>query len=190
MSLKDILVVLDDTPRSDALLNLVATLARISDAYLIGVCPHVALLPARVELQPVRSLDVGFVSESLNRSRDIAATRAVRAEDAMRETLRLRTLKGEWHDVVDDDPLDAIVGLSRRADLVVIGQRDPDRSVPASMRELPDLVLLEAARPVLFVPYIGADAVPFRNVLICWNNSRAAVRAVNDALPLLRGRTA
>jgi nucleotide-binding universal stress UspA family protein len=185
MSLKDILVVLDDTPQSEACLNLVARFARASDAYLIGVCPHAALLPPRFDLEPVPTLDLGFVSQSLSRSRDIAATRAERAEAVMRDTLRLQMLKGEWHDVVDDDPLDAIVGLSRRVDLVVMGQIDPERSVSASIRELPELVLLEAARPVLVVPYIGAETVPFRNVLICWNDSRAAVRAVNDALPLL-----
>ncbi len=35
------------------------------------------------------------------------------------------------------------------------------------------------------VPYIGARQEMGRNVLVAWNGSREATRAVNDALPIL-----
>ena len=42
-----------------------------------------------------------------------------------------------------------------------------------------------AARPVLVVPYAGAFDSVGKRVLVAWDGSREAVRAVNDALPLL-----
>ena len=46
-------------------------------------------------------------------------------------------------------------------------------------------VLLACGRPVLFVPYAGRFAQVGKRVLIAWNASREAARAVGDALPLL-----
>ena len=38
-------------------------------------------------------------------------------------------------------------------------------------------------RPVLFVPALGST--PGRHIVVAWNSSRAAARAVNDALALI-----
>jgi nucleotide-binding universal stress UspA family protein len=42
-----------------------------------------------------------------------------------------------------------------------------------------------AGRPVLIVPYVGTFKTLGQRVLVAWNASREATRAVNDALPLL-----
>jgi len=42
-----------------------------------------------------------------------------------------------------------------------------------------------SARPVLIVPYIGFNQTPGKNVLVAWNDSKEATRAVNDAMPVL-----
>jgi nucleotide-binding universal stress UspA family protein len=47
-----------------------------------------------------------------------------------------------------------------------------------------DLVL-SVGRPVLFVPYAGRFPATGKRVLVAWNASREAARAVSDALPLL-----
>ena len=47
-------------------------------------------------------------------------------------------------------------------------------------------IVIACARPVLVVPYIGAAADFGKNVLVAWNGSREACRAVSDALPLLK----
>ena len=46
---------------------------------------------------------------------------------------------------------------------------------------------MQSGRPTLVIPYVGARAMPPNRVLVAWDGSREAARAVNDALPLLAG---
>jgi nucleotide-binding universal stress UspA family protein len=46
-------------------------------------------------------------------------------------------------------------------------------------------VLFESGRPVIFVPFIQRTALALGRVMLCWDGSRAAARAVADAMPLL-----
>src|ERR1700730_1564302 len=45
--------------------------------------------------------------------------------------------------------------------------------------------LFESGRPLIVVPYIQKDGLKLDHVVCCWDGSRAAARAFNDALPLL-----
>jgi nucleotide-binding universal stress UspA family protein len=45
--------------------------------------------------------------------------------------------------------------------------------------------VLESGRPVVVIPFIGASQPIGKRVMVAWNASREAVRAVNDAMPLL-----
>ncbi len=45
---------------------------------------------------------------------------------------------------------------------------------------------MTSGRPVLVVPYIGPGKSVATHVLVGWNASREATRAVNDAIPLLQ----
>ena len=49
----------------------------------------------------------------------------------------------------------------------------------------PEELALGSGRPVLVVPYIGSAVSPGKRVVIAWDASREAARAVADALPLL-----
>jgi nucleotide-binding universal stress UspA family protein len=92
--------------------------------------------------------------------------------------------RAEWRESTLD-ALEAVALQARYADLVVIGQqnaewpsgvhRDFERSVP-----------LAVGRPVLVVPYAFERRPIGHRVLIAWNSSREAARAVSDAMPLLR----
>ena len=46
-------------------------------------------------------------------------------------------------------------------------------------------VLFESGRPVIFVPFIQKDGFKAERVMVCWDGSRAATRAIADSLPLL-----
>ena len=88
----------------------------------------------------------------------------------------------------EGDPVDALTVSALYADLLVLGQRDPDEDqdqlgLPADFAEL---VLQAAGRPVLLVPYAGSFPSVGERVLVAWNASRTAARAVRDALPLLK----
>ena len=45
--------------------------------------------------------------------------------------------------------------------------------------------MFEGGRPIIVVPYYYREKFSLRSVLICWDGSRAAARAVGDALPFL-----
>jgi nucleotide-binding universal stress UspA family protein len=53
------------------------------------------------------------------------------------------------------------------------------------IRPRPEQVTLASGRPILVVPYAGNFPNLGRRVVIGWNASREAARAVNDAMPLL-----
>lgn len=74
--------------------------------------------------------------------------------------------------------------LGRRFDLVVVGQPDRDKSAPVEVVD--EGVLFESGRPVIFVPYIQRGGLKLDRVMVCWDGSRAAARAVADSLPFLQ----
>jgi nucleotide-binding universal stress UspA family protein len=88
--------------------------------------------------------------------------------------------------LVSDDPEGALISMSRFADLVVLSQSDPAHQVAGAVRELPEYVTLNVARPVLLVPYAGMPHRLDGNVLAAWDGSLEASRALHDALPVLR----
>ncbi len=79
---------------------------------------------------------------------------------------------------------DQIGRLARRFDLVVVGQ--PAREQPVPEEVLDEGVLFESGRPVIFVPFIQTAGMKLGRVLVCWDGSRAASRAIGDALPILQ----
>ena len=76
---------------------------------------------------------------------------------------------------------DEVARLARRFDLAVIGQSA--REEPGQV--LDEGVLFDSGRPVIFVPFIQKAAMTLDHVMICWDGSRAATRAIADSMPLL-----
>jgi len=74
--------------------------------------------------------------------------------------------------------------LTRRFDLAVVGQAEPETS--AVEETIAESALFESGRPVVIVPYIQKAPLKLDNVLACWDGSRAATRAIADSLPLLQ----
>jgi len=74
--------------------------------------------------------------------------------------------------------------ITRRFDLAVVGQMDPERTLPDDL--LIEAALFESGRPVVVVPYIQKEGLKLDRVLVCWDGSRSAARAVADSLPFLK----
>ena len=74
--------------------------------------------------------------------------------------------------------------MARRFDIVVVGQPEGDKSVPDEVVD--EGVLFESGRPVIFVPFIQKAAMKLDRVMVCWDGSRAATRAIADSMPLLK----
>lgn len=83
---------------------------------------------------------------------------------------------------------DRLCHAARTVDLVVLGQYERQGLAERHPLTLAEAVALGCGRPVLVVP--GSIGKPeLRRSLIAWDGSRAAVRAVHDALPLLQDST-
>jgi nucleotide-binding universal stress UspA family protein len=81
---------------------------------------------------------------------------------------------------------ETLADWARVRDLTVLGTR----GTPSTGRRLLwRAAVFDSGRPVLLVPEGTRPAAPKR-ALLAWDASRAAVRAVNDALPLLAGAEA
>ncbi len=78
---------------------------------------------------------------------------------------------------------DVVGRLSRRFDLAVVGQPKRDEGMPEEV--LDEGVLFDSGRPVLFVPYIQKGGMKLDHVMVCWDGSRTATRAIGDGMPIL-----
>ena len=73
--------------------------------------------------------------------------------------------------------------MARRFDLSVVGQSEPDKVAPEEL--IVEGALFASGRPVLVVPYIQKSGLKLDRVMVAWDGSRSAARAVGDAMPLL-----
>jgi nucleotide-binding universal stress UspA family protein len=83
---------------------------------------------------------------------------------------------------------DVVQGISNRAryaDLVILGQYERQGWPEAHPLPIAHSVVLRCGRPVLVVPAV-VQSSSLGRIAIAWDGSREAVRAVHDALPLLR----
>ena len=73
---------------------------------------------------------------------------------------------------------------ARHTDLSVLGRPDPVDITPRFALTFKSL-LLQSGRPVMVVPNGARLAFPSRRVVVAWQPTREATRALHDALPLL-----
>jgi nucleotide-binding universal stress UspA family protein len=173
MEYRNIVLHLDHSPSSSRRLDVALHLAKRCGAHLQAVFavadPNLPGMSSRHRL--------AFVApEAADLEMRFYEVTAAEGIASAWQTLVLTADVGVTHDVIQ---------LARFADVAIVGQYEPetaDGSVPA---ELADQVILRSGTPVLIVPFAGRFPAVGERVLIAWNASREATRAVRDALPLL-----
>ncbi len=85
---------------------------------------------------------------------------------------------------------DVVSRAAMGADMVIVGQPDPDEAVATTDYDLPADVVMRSGRPLLVIPYAGKYETDVKSAVIAWNGTREAARAVRDALPLMAGARA
>jgi hypothetical protein len=73
--------------------------------------------------------------------------------------------------------------IARGFDLSIVGQAKPDGNAVEAM--ISESTLFESGRPVIIVPYIQKAPIKLDRIMVCWDGSRSAARAIADAMPLL-----
>ena len=185
MPFKDILVLLDESRACERRLDAAIELANRHGAHLTGLAVVVQpSLPAYVSTQIPQEVLAEQQEESRRRLDAIVAQSRAKAEAAG------VPFESRSHSRAAADLPELINLHGRYADLVVMGQYDPEEEHWHASRHLPEHVVLTAGRPVMIMPYIGAPAGFGKRVLIAWDAGREAARAVRDSLPLLEAAEA
>jgi nucleotide-binding universal stress UspA family protein len=180
MTLKNIGVFVDATPEGEQRIDYAATLAHQRGARLAGI--HVVSA-----VRPEYRSDYYVIGEKAIRAllverkaADEAATSNVRRR--FEAISAKRDLSAEFRVIRRGGPDEDLTLSSLHSDLVVIGQRE--------LQELkghasPEKLLLSSGAPILVIPSGWKSGSIGNKILVGWNASREARRAVADALPFL-----
>ncbi|MEP3279065.1 MAG: universal stress protein [Stappiaceae bacterium] len=178
MAIKDILNLVDlngNQPSTRVALDL----ARQCDAHLTGVSVafdrlvqgFVAAEVPSEYIKHAREQSFDMTKKSLSNFDELARKAGVKVETRMIE-------------MVEGGNIDPFLTHTRLTDLLVIGQEKPDSTEP--MRDqLIEAALFDSGVPMLLVPYAGHDSFSADHIMVAWDGSRTASRAVHAGLPIL-----
>lgn len=180
MTYKNLLVVLDADQSSRERISYAAALAARFEAHLVGLYVTVSSLARdQFALLDIGLLDVPFFTDPAKSREEAEATRALFEKVTDRQGV-----SAEWRSA-SGYPAGAAALHGRYADLIILGQLDAYDAQADLLHARPEEVAMLAGRPILTIPCIGHFGRIGQRMLIGWNASREAARAVNDAMPLL-----
>lgn len=178
MSLKNILVHVTDSEQSRERVEAALQLAMKHDAHLTGLGVY--------SEQYIPSYAAAEINSAV--LKEIANREAARLA-ASREIFDKAIEQAGWADRCDwlserGRVVDSVALHARYADLTLIGQHTPPGGAFGG-DSFADELVLESNRPVMVIPQIGIDRPIGEHIVVAWNASREAARAVGDSMPLL-----
>jgi nucleotide-binding universal stress UspA family protein len=183
MSYKTILVHVDKSRHAVERMRIAAKIANDEQAHLIGA----ALTGiSRFVYQAGLMGDGAGFSAQLEAHLELLREQAKECLVNFEATAKASGVASYESQLVDDEAGAGISLLGRYSDLIVIGQTDREEPAPATLPDFPEYVVMSSGRPVLVVPYAGQFESVGRRMLVAWNGSTSATRAVTNAIPLLR----
>ncbi|HEY3640083.1 MAG TPA: universal stress protein [Xanthobacteraceae bacterium] len=176
---KDIVVNLTGAAPQEFAADYAISLAQLFEAHIAGVgFIYEPVIPGTV---------LGGIPTDLIEAQREENTKAARAAtDRFEAAARRAGLSAEVRilDASVAGAADLFGRIARRFDLAVAGQARPKEGATEEL--LIEGALFESGRPVVVVPYVQTQAVTLERVLVCWDGSRPATRAIADALPFLQ----
>jgi nucleotide-binding universal stress UspA family protein len=174
-----ILVYLAGAERDALMLRYATALARHHGSRLLGV--HVAPGPD----MPAGVIGRGASATYLAESADAVAERARHSVERFSAAAHEAGVSAEWR-VLEGEEDELLPPLARLADLVVTQDSKADRIGDVTGESVLATLLREAASPVLLVPGKTVERWPPERVLVAWDGSKEAARALRDSVPMLR----
>lgn len=190
MAFRNILVQLDNHRNCDSRLSIALSLAQQHRGRLLGLYGFELPEPPPISFalaEAYHRTTNGAAFERYERQRDGAFDDATQSEAAFFAAARRAGVPARWG-LWPEKPKELIATVTekaRYADLSILGQADPEHPLFDTLATLPEMVMLHAGRPVLIVPYTAEAKVVGKRILVAWNESREAARAIADAMPLL-----
>jgi nucleotide-binding universal stress UspA family protein len=178
--IKDIAVQLTGSEEDDVRLSFAQVIASHFDAHLLGV--HLHTLPdILASTEPRLSGYIQTLLEESNAAADRAQEGLKGKLSRLNGSTELRRLHGLAAGVGGD-----LARIAREVDLF-IGTRpygDPD-----ARYLIEEAVLFGSGRGCLFLPPGGTPQKSFKTILVAWDGSREAARALAEAMPFLQQAT-
>jgi nucleotide-binding universal stress UspA family protein len=179
MGYKSMLVNLDDDRRCAARIDIAARLAIDFEAHLTGL-----YLLEQPDVPNYVRAEIG--TEYLDGQLRAWQQRQIERMTAQfRERTSRAGVAGAEFRLDDSMPSEAIAMHARYTDLLILAQTNPDDAEAQMDSGFPGQTVLSSGRPVLLIPYAGDFPRIGSRVLVAWDASREAARAVTDALPFL-----
>jgi len=182
MAIRSILVHLDHRASASDRVAFAAALALQHDAHLIGLAPT-----GWVNVPTDDMNNTVGVQEYMRATMKLLREQAdgsVKHFKTQVEGLGVASYEAR---VEATDSATAMARAARYCDLSIVTQSVPDEWVTTQSPQMPQEVLLQSGRPVLVLPYAGRPVMKAAaRMLVAWNGSREAARALHDALPLLK----
>jgi nucleotide-binding universal stress UspA family protein len=176
--IKDIIVCLSTDGSGDTGGDYAISLGKLFDAHVSAFA--FAFIPVVPQTPIMDAFGANFIDAQRSENRKAAQAAGARFEEGLKRAgVRGASL------LLESGVAEAAKHfgqIARRFDLVAIGQAEPSRT---ERQILIERALFESGRPLVVVPYIQKGEAKLDQVMVCWDGSRAAARAVADAMPLL-----
>jgi len=173
--IKDIAVFLDPEPSRVLACGLAARLAERWQAHLIAVF-------AVPEISVNRWIRGKAIRDALDQYLEAVQREEQAARADFEKICERHGIAGEWRSQRIEPPEDVIVH-ARYAALSVVVRSDAEE---APLVGLPERLVLASGRPTLLVPpTFDPEGAVGRRIVLAWDASQEAARAVWDAMPLL-----
>ena len=176
--LKDIVVHLSGSEQ-DTATKYAVSVARTFEAHLTGIAfVYEPVIPATI---------MGGIPTEI-----IESQRADSLKHAETAVTGFTTLVNDSSVAFDTRTVDASLAgasevfgqIARRFDLSIVGQADKDGTSPADL--IIEGAMFQSGRPVIVVPFIQNEGLKLDRVVIGWDGSRQAARAIADSIPFLQ----
>ena len=177
MTYKSVLVHLDTSGRAHLRLEMALQLAHRFHARLTGLFS--TYVPPRHAF-----VVMAGTAEYYAEHERLRQERAATLERVFHDQLARAKIEGQWI-AANGYANDIVPSYARLSDLIVLGQTSPNDPEAFVAEQFVEHIVLSAGRPVLLVPSAGTFAPPGKHVLIAWDGSREATRAIHDALPFI-----
>ena len=178
MAYKNILVHLSDKRASENAVEAALSIAQKHGSRVIGLFAGLPYdMPQYISAQLPSEIINAYRTNSKEQADKLISMFEKRCADI---DVKCESRTGDWNDLIER----VICTHARYADLVVIGQPDPEND-GGYTRDAADYIVLNAGSPVLLVPTRTATHGFGGNVLVAWDGSANAARAIRDAMPML-----
>lgn len=177
MRYKSITVCLDNSAGSSRLLDFSIALAAQNDAHLIGL--HLTYAPL------ILSDPYAVWAPMMLEWEDTAQKKQDQSREKFISEAAKAGVNADFSGYRSTDARE-VIAHARASDMAIVAQRNVADSESDLGSNFPENVVLKLGRPVLFIPYAGVLPDKFDTIIVAWNGSREAARAVADALPFLK----